>query len=260
MTPNDFEAKMRQFEYFHSLRVLPGTYPIIRVDGRGFSQTTKKCGFEKPFDRKFHEVMVKTASALLENFGGIYAYTESDEISVLLPKDSDIFDRSLEKLVSCTASMASAVFNCNMANVREWHGGSMFDSRVSVAPTDSVVADYFSWRQSDAGRCCLNGYAHWLQVNEGKSPTSVGKSLEGVGVEEKMEILFSRGINFADLPGWQRNGTGLYPESYQKEAMNPKTGDKVTVTRRRTAVNEGLPIRDEYRAFILALVRGTANV
>jgi tRNA(His) 5'-end guanylyltransferase len=43
--------------------------------------------------------MVETAKALLSELDGIYAYTESDEISVLFPPDCDLFDRSLEKIV-----------------------------------------------------------------------------------------------------------------------------------------------------------------
>lgn len=41
--------------------------------------------------------MVETAKVLLSELDGIYAYTESDEISVWFPPDWDLFDRSLEK-------------------------------------------------------------------------------------------------------------------------------------------------------------------
>ena len=33
MDPNEFEARMRSLEYFHSLRVLDGAWTVIRVDG-----------------------------------------------------------------------------------------------------------------------------------------------------------------------------------------------------------------------------------
>ena len=65
---------------------------------------------EKPFDLRFHELMVQTAQALLQEMQGIYAYTESDEISVLFPPNWDFFDRSLEKVVSISASIATATF------------------------------------------------------------------------------------------------------------------------------------------------------
>jgi tRNA(His) guanylyltransferase len=106
---NAFEKRMRQMEYFHSLRLLPGAWVVIRVDGRGFSRFTQS-RFEKPFDLEFHNLMVQTASALLGELHGIYAYTESDEISVLFHPNWDLFDRSLEKVISISASIASSTF------------------------------------------------------------------------------------------------------------------------------------------------------
>ncbi|MEV5746589.1 tRNA(His) guanylyltransferase Thg1 family protein [Actinoallomurus sp. NPDC052308] len=47
---------------------------------------------------------------LLTELGGRYAYTESDEISVLLDRSSDLFGREVEKLVSMSASAATAAF------------------------------------------------------------------------------------------------------------------------------------------------------
>jgi tRNA(His) guanylyltransferase len=86
MEPKSFDAKMRELEYFHSLRILPGAWAIIRVDGRSFSRFTAE-RFDKPFDLKFHELMVTTTEALLDGLQGIFAFTESDEISILLPAD-----------------------------------------------------------------------------------------------------------------------------------------------------------------------------
>ncbi|MEP0832344.1 tRNA(His) guanylyltransferase Thg1 family protein [Microcoleus sp. AS-A8] len=40
MDSDRFEQKMRSLEYFHSLRLLPGAWVVIRVDGRGFSRFT----------------------------------------------------------------------------------------------------------------------------------------------------------------------------------------------------------------------------
>jgi tRNA(His) 5'-end guanylyltransferase len=72
MDNDAFEKQMRSLEYFHTLRLLPGAWVVLRVDGRGFSRFTES-RFEKPFDLEFHRVMVQTASALLEELYGIYA-------------------------------------------------------------------------------------------------------------------------------------------------------------------------------------------
>jgi len=60
VSPDDFEKRMRAQECFHALRVLPGTWPVLRLDGRGFSRLTQ-ARFEKPFDIRFHELMCATA-------------------------------------------------------------------------------------------------------------------------------------------------------------------------------------------------------
>ena len=34
MTGDEFDARMRAFEYFHDLRLLPDAWIVVRVDGR----------------------------------------------------------------------------------------------------------------------------------------------------------------------------------------------------------------------------------
>lgn len=41
MRPDDFEDQMRTLEVFHTLRLLPGAWVILRLDGRGFSRFTE---------------------------------------------------------------------------------------------------------------------------------------------------------------------------------------------------------------------------
>lgn len=65
MEPKSFDSKMRELEYFHSLRILPEAWIVIRVDGKGFSRLTE-ARFEKPFDIKFHDLMVTTTQTLLD--------------------------------------------------------------------------------------------------------------------------------------------------------------------------------------------------
>jgi tRNA(His) guanylyltransferase len=92
MRPDEFEARMRRLECFHALRCPDGAWVVLRLDGRGF--TEDHC--QKPFDERFHGWMVAAARAVFEDFGGVYAYTESDEISVLLPRGWAYFDREVE--------------------------------------------------------------------------------------------------------------------------------------------------------------------
>jgi tRNA(His) 5'-end guanylyltransferase len=183
MDNNAFEKQMRSLEYFHSLRLLPGAWVIIRVDGRGFSRFTES-RFDKPFDLEFHRMMVQTTSALLEGLHGIYAYTESDEISVLFAPNWDLFDRSLEKVVSISASIASSTFTHAYGNAAN------FDSRVWLGVNKLQVVDYFRWRQADATRCALNGWCYWTLRKADESARKATAMLDGQSVAFKNELLF----------------------------------------------------------------------
>jgi len=252
MNNDAFEARLRALEYYHTLKIVPGTWVVLRVDGRGFSRFTQE-RFSKPFDDRFNALMVTTAQALLEEFQGIYAYTESDEISVLFPPSWTLFDREVEKLVSLSAAMASATFTLACGE------RATFDSRVWIGVTEQDVIDYFRWRQSDAARCALNGWAYWTLRQEGRSVSQATRTLEGQTTAFKNELLYERGINFNELPAWQRRGTGLYWEVYGKEGVNPLTGQSVLTERRRVKVNQDLPMKEDYSAFLKTRLRAPAQ-
>ncbi|RYG37428.1 tRNA 5'-guanylyltransferase [bacterium] len=247
MKPDDFERKMRQGEMYHSLRLPPNNWTVIRADGRSFSRFTES-RFEKPFDPRFRDMMLAAARALAGELNAIYAYTESDEISLLMPRGWDLFDREVEKIVSVSAGVASAAFS--VAAGEPAH----FDARVWVGGTDDDVVDYFLWRQSDATRCCLNGWVYWTLRNEGASVQEATQAMERRSVGWKNEALFERGINFNNVPLWQRRGIGLRWEEYQVEGMNPVTGESVPATRRWLMEDGDLPMREAYGLYLRKLL------
>lgn len=247
MSSDDLEDRMRDLEWFHSLRVLSGTWPVIRVDGRSFTRLCDR-NFERPFDPKFHAYMARTAEALLTELHGLYAFVESDEISVLLPVETQLFGREVEKLVSISAAIASATFSLQLGTAAQ------FDSRIWVGPSPTHVVDYFQWRQADATRCCLNGWCHWTLRKEGQTAQQATAALKGKGVDFKNQLLFERGINFNELPGWQKRGVGLYWEEFERAGHNPLTG-ATTVARRRRVHTEGeLPRGPAYDTLLRRLM------
>ncbi len=238
-----FERKMRGYESFHGLRATPDAWTVVRVDGRSFAKLTKaRCA--KPFDSMFHGIMIHTAQALLEMLGGEYAHTQSDEVSILLKRKHDLFDREVEKLVSTSASIATGAFCLAVGEMVN------FDSRVVVLPSADDVVDYFRWRQSDAINGCLNGWAYWTLRDEGHSAYQASKQLHGKGDSAKRELLTDRGISIDTLPLWQRHGTGLYFEKYERLGWNHKEGMPAIAIRRGVRINSEIPVRSEYADFL----------
>ncbi len=78
--------------------------------------------------------------------------------------------------------------------------------------------------------------------------------LDGQSVAFKNELLFQHGINFNELPTWQRRGVGLYWEEYEKQGYNPIQEKEVVTLRRRVKLDEELPMKEAYEEFIYRLL------
>lgn len=248
MKPAKLEARMRGLEYFHSVRLLPGAWAVVRVDGRGFTRLTAN-RFEKPHDERFRDLMVATSERLLEELQGVYAYTESDEISVLLAPEWELFDREHEKLVSLSAAVASAGFTAAFGEAAQ------FDSRIWLGVSEELVVDYFRWRQEDAARSALNGWAYWTLRKAGHTGRAADTALSRRTAEQKKALLAGHGIDYDALPAWQRRGVGLRWEHYQKGGFDPVKKLPTTTTRRRVAFDYELAARDDYAQYLQKMLR-----
>lgn len=250
---DDLDQKMRVFETTHDLCVLPGLYMVARLDGRGFTRLTKEVhNFEAPFDPRFRDFMMDTAEYLMVGcgFNVVYGYTESDEISLLFGLEENSFGRKLRKLISILSGEASAKFSLLLG------ASACFDCRISQLPSLELVVDYFRWRNEDANRNALNAHCYWFLRKQGQDVSQTTAALQGMSIADKNELLFRHGINFNDLPLWQKRGIGLYWEEYDRPAVNPVTGETVLARRRRVRRDLELPMKDEYSAFLRKLIVG----
>ena len=144
------------------------TYTIIRLDGKAFHTFTR--GMERPYDERFMNAMDYTAMHLcLDIQGAVMAYVQSDEISILLTDFDKIttdawFDGQVQKIVSVSASMATAFFNSyiNYDTDDSQKKMAFFDARVFTIPDPVEVENYFVWRQKDAVRNSLAMHAQSL--------------------------------------------------------------------------------------------------
>ena len=247
---NDLDGKMREYETGHDLCVLSGIYIVARIDGRNFTRLTKEIhNFEAPFDVVFRDMMIETVKHLMNTgFNIKYGYTQSDEISLLFDRDDKTFGRKLRKLNSILAGEASSKFSLCLNDL------ASFDCRISQLPSQELVIDYFRWRNEDAFRNALNAHCYWALRREGMNLNEATAKLEGMSIANKNELLFQKGVNFNDLPKWQKRGVGFRWEKFNLEGMNPITGEETKTIRRRINVQENLPMKDKYNDYIKSIL------
>lgn len=113
---SDLDTRMKTYyEQISKIKLMKRCPVICRIDGRAFHTFTR--GFKKPFDDVLIKTMQETAKYLCENVQGcVLAYTESDELSLLLidyqKLDTDaFFNYEVQKLCSVISSMATLAFN-----------------------------------------------------------------------------------------------------------------------------------------------------
>lgn len=189
--------RMKRYEAA-TRHVLPRrTYTILRIDGRAFHSYLR--GAEKPFDEEFMADMDAVAEALCaEISGSVFAYTQSDEISILVTDFATIqtqpwFDGVVAKLLSVSASLATAVLNERRPGKR-----ALFDARVFTIADPVEVANYFLWRQRDAVRNSISmaAQAHFSHSR-----------LHGVSADGMQDLLWSEaGVNWSDYPDGCKRG------------------------------------------------------
>jgi tRNA(His) 5'-end guanylyltransferase len=130
----------------------------------------------------------------------------------------------------------------------------VFDCRICQLPNKDAVVDYFRWRNEDAHRNALNAHCYWMLRKEKFNKSEAAKYIKNKTVAEKNELLFSHGINFNNLPNWQKRGIGLYWTKETKTGYNPKSNRSTKVDRNIIQINYELPMRDEYSNFILEML------
>ena len=155
------------------------------------------------------------------------AFVQSDEISIFITDIEKIetsawFDNSIQKMVSISASMATAKFNelrtlRYVYDVEERLGYrvldktlnlAMFDSRVFQLPTKTEVENYFIWRQQDTVKNSISSVAQSLYSH---------KELHGKNGNQKQEMIFQKGINWNDYDPKLKRGRMITKEVYEKE-------------------------------------------
>ncbi|RYD63140.1 MAG: guanylyltransferase, partial [Verrucomicrobiaceae bacterium] len=232
-------------------RTIPDGFLVVaRLDGRGFTRLTKeRMDYEAPYDPRFRDAMLIAMSRLMEcGFRVVFAYAQSDEISLLFHPEDESFERKHRKWLSILSGEASAALSLAMGV------HAVMDCRLSEMPDRKTVTDYFRWRMEDASRNCLNSHCYWMLRKQGREVNEATDFLSGKSTAEKHDLLHANGINFNGLPLWQKRGYGVRWQEYEKEGHNPITGKTTRAIRRRVAADLELPLGDEYAGMIVSLL------
>jgi tRNA(His) 5'-end guanylyltransferase len=79
--------RMKYYEKQTEFEISPEEHIVVRIDGHKFSKYTK--GFQKPFDAILSKVMELTTTDLVDEFNATTGYTQSDEITLIIPSFKD---------------------------------------------------------------------------------------------------------------------------------------------------------------------------
>lgn len=214
------------------------TYAIIRADVKAWHTYTR--GLVKPFDADLiTDLDASIVSTLPHIQGAVFAYTQSDEISILLTDFESIqtsawFDNNIQKMTSVTASILTAEFNrCRFRTSTSknksplWDMESIppayFDARVFTIPDRVEVMNYFLWRQLD---CVRNSVSAVAQANFSH------KELQGKSTTEMHEMLHVKGVNWAtDFTDREKNGALVVKKPYQDTISVPDVANFKVIPR-----------------------------
>lgn len=213
MSKDSLGDRMKDIEGRYTYYLPRRCYTIIRLDGKAFHTFLKKA--VKPFDRNVMDCMQKTTLELCKQISGVkIGYTQSDEISLILTDFDNLktqawFDGNLSKILSISASIATAEFNKlwmkhkvqeyikNNCPSHDWFSvienyvPAKFDSRTYTTSDPWEAFNSIQWRVSDASKNSIQMIAQSLYSH---------KELQGKGFAQLNEMLFQKGHNFNDYP------------------------------------------------------------
>lgn len=214
---DDLGMRMKGYEHNSRDFLMKKCPVLIRLDGKAFHTFTR--GFDRPFDEALHDSMLETAQFLVDTVQGcVFAYTQSDEISLLLVDNTSVktdafFNYNVQKMSSITASLATAKFNSCFEHKKKPTKPALFDSRAWNIPPEELV-NYFIWRQQDATRNSVQMVAQSVFSH---------KVLQGLSCSKLQDkLMLDKGINWNDFEVWKKRGSCVVSKTIEVSGKNRK--------------------------------------
>lgn len=191
------QNKFKDFE-FNNAQFLPrDKYVVIRLDGRAFHTFTKdpSLNLKRPYDFRFVDAMDYAAEMILKDVltDAQFVYVQSDEMSIVFKTtDNTPFRKQISKLLTLSASMASAAFNSKLSG----NTLAIFDARIAYIGSAEDILDYLNWRRLDAYKNMISNAANEVYSSKellGKTTKERTKLLENTPYEQMpSEVVWGR--------------------------------------------------------------------
>lgn len=247
-------GRIKGYEKSFEKEIDPNEHIIIRIDGHHFSSFTK--GFTKPFDYPLSQAMIKTTEDLVERFNAYTGYTQSDEITLVLPSLKDVtvdnrkkathklhmriredwthqFSGRVQKIASLVASFTAMSFNKHLENEIIKYMSSLTDINVrnqySKLYSEKSKNAYFDARvfgvPDDAEAYNIFMWRSRDCLKNSKSMFAQAycshKELQNKNGEEQIDYCLNKtGMDWNALEDKYKYGTLVKKELYLKETEN----------------------------------------
>jgi tRNA(His) 5'-end guanylyltransferase len=179
---------------------------VVRADGRGFRKILES--WRKPYDPEFARSMTGGIVTFFSMSGlsPALAFTFSDEVSILFLEAP--FAGRLEKLDSVVSGFLSAALSLAL-------GGVLAMDCRTIPLCQEEIAQYLAERQDEAWRNHVFSYGFYMLLEEEKSSSQAMEQLRGMRESEIHELVFTKGVNLAKTPAWERRGILVYRKDGQ---------------------------------------------
>eukprot|EP00656_Telonema_subtile_P030698 TRINITY_DN33681_c0_g1_i1.p1 TRINITY_DN33681_c0_g1~~TRINITY_DN33681_c0_g1_i1.p1 ORF type:complete len:324 (+),score=122.48 TRINITY_DN33681_c0_g1_i1:156-1127(+) len=229
---------IKQRERLESHTVGGECWVTLRLDGSGFSKLIGQLRtlgvFEAGFSPVFAAIMLECVQALMDKFNGVLGYTQSDELTVLIPPAPVVRNQQQQHsnngrvLKWCTnaASFVTALFNHRLAahcKAKEVELPAKllptFDCRMGCFQNEQQATGLLLWRAYDSGVNGISDAVHQCKAEHKDAHNVIKKSSR-----DKLKWLHQKGL--LPLNPLQANGALFAKVKRLKVGCDPRTNTK----------------------------------
>ena len=204
----------------------------------------------EPYDDQFHQAMCETVEKLMESgFRIRFAFIHGFDIDILFAPNEQSFKREVQRFGTKLASRASAFMTMTM------NYPITFECKIIPCSDDEQVITYFVFRELKASSECLTSYCLWAITRDGVPKAEAGSRLNCQKNAAKYALLRDHGIEFDELPRWQRYGTAYNCRVTVSEEYDPVLKQRKVVHKPIPHRYGATPIGDRYRKLLISLLQ-----